>query len=220
MHGLSPQGFATFTAVFFLMALCSGTWRELHLIAFCATLFLSSLPLLIVINPPPPPEILGAVGDFLILAYGPMIGISAALFGRFIQSRTPPRWFPAIPMLAAILLGIFDPGDSKYPVPAAVTNLVAEIRRAGVAYAAADKGHAYTCAGPGLPALKGIQWWAESDFGTTEPNPGYVGKLRISLGCQAAAHPSWFVAEVGDFGDSAAWVRFDSKTGVTYQREY
>jgi hypothetical protein len=68
--------------------------------------------------------------------------------------------------------------------------------------------------------LKGIQWWAEKDFGTTELNRGYVGKIQIRLDCQAAARPSWFSVEVEDFGGSAAWVRFDSNTGATYQREY
>jgi hypothetical protein len=98
-----------------------------------------------------PPENLGAASGFLGLAYGPMVGVSAALCGRFLLRRNPPLWLPAVAALAAILVGVFEPGDSQYPVPAALTSLVAEIRRAELAYAAADRSPRTHVRGPNSP---------------------------------------------------------------------
>ena len=73
-----------------------------------------------------------------------------------------------------------------------IISVLKEIRQAEIAYAAGGNGRGYTCNGPDLRGLTGIEWRANTALGTLEKNVGQTEGHWIFLQCDASAHPKSF----------------------------
>jgi hypothetical protein len=154
----------------------------------------------------------------LIISFvlGVSLGLAAGLLGWFIRRLSVPSWSPAAPMLAAFLvIVVFSLRDSAEGSDE-TTKIVAflqQIRDAEQSYAAGSPDHAYTCNGPDLPSIRGIEWRTDYNLGGTNRNQGEHDRFWIVLRCS----PGEVRATASALWPSGPSFTFDSRTGIIAQ---
>lgn len=147
---------------------------------------------------------------------GVCIGLAAGLIGWFVRRWPVPGWTPAVPILAAfIVLVVFTLRDSAEASQgtAKVAAFLQQIRDAEQSYAAGRADHAYTCNGPDLPSVKGIDWRTDYNFGGTDRNQGEHDRFWVVLRCS----PGDVRATASALWPGGPRFTFDSRTGVIAQ---
>jgi len=138
---------------------------------------------------------LGALAVFFAIGFGLLVGVPVAVIGSLLRLLRLPHWTPIAPAGAALCLSGLTQVMTRTEVSdqsIRIISVMKEIRQAEIAYAAGGNGRGYTCNGPDLRGLTGIEWSANTALGTPEKNVGQTEGHWIFLQCDASAHPKSF----------------------------
>jgi hypothetical protein len=151
-----------------------------------------------------------------LLLSGVCIGLAVSLIGWFIRRWSVPRWIPAAPILAAfVVIVVFSVHDSATGSEgtAKIVTFLQQIRDSEQSYAAGRADHAYTCNGPDLHSISGIEWRTDYNFGGTDRNQGEHDRFWVVLRCS----PGEVRATASALWAGGPRFTFDSRTGVIAQ---
>src|SRR5262249_770015 len=137
------------------------------------------------------------------LIYALIVVVSSAICGLVLRRRYSQKWLPVVAIASA--LTIVAAGAIKAARESmAILVRLQEIFRAEQVYAGEHPNHSYTCSGPELPGLSGIEWSAASpSLGLTEKSRGRVDGYWITLQCPPSAHPKTFIIRAFGEGRSS-----------------
>jgi hypothetical protein len=200
----------------FLFALGVALWRPIHPWLYGAAL-VPGFPLayLLVAAAWPFGNLFPLV-LFLVFLGSAIVGMSAALCGWFARRWNLPAWTPAAPIFAACFLLVVSQAGREIGVDNETPEIFAFLQKVGAAeraYAAARPDHAYTCDGPDLATLPGVEWRVNHAMGGGDRNEVPHGDYWITLRCEPAGHTSWFVATARALWQGGPQYEFDSRVG-------
>jgi hypothetical protein len=148
---------------------------------------------------------------------GALIGGAAALCGWLARRWPLPRWAPAVPLLAACLIVILGQQLAARKAggeTTAIRTLLGQIRAAEQSYAAARPDRAYTCNGPDLRSIAGIDWHTDYNLGGFDRNQGQYADYWIRLHCPPSADPSFVTVTADALWPGGPHFTFDSRSGA------
>jgi hypothetical protein len=211
-----PLGWIPTIGASFLFALGIALWRPLDPVSYGASLAPSfAIWFYIFAGAGRSGNLVGLVLIGLFVS-GACIGLAVALIGWLIRRRSVPRWMPVAPILAAfITIVVFSFRDSAAGSEgtAKIVTFLQQIRDAEQSYAAGRADHAYTCNGPDLPSIRGIEWRTDYNLGGPDRNQGEHDRFWVVLRCS----PGEIRATASALWPSGPRFTFDSRTGVIAQ---
>jgi hypothetical protein len=148
---------------------------------------------------------------------GVAVAVSVALLAAFARRRQLPAWIPAVPAAAAALLlmaGWQSARSGARVQSVRILALLQQIQAAEQAYAAASPSHGYTCNGPDLSSVKGVDWRADYNLGGADRNQAEYDGYWILLRCEPAAHSTWVTATATALWQGGPVVAYDSRRGT------
>jgi len=130
----------------------------------------------------------------LVVSYGVVLGVAVAVIGSLLRARQMPRRFVASLVMTAVLISAV--GASwvwwvRYRQSFTIFDRLEEIRRAEVAYAAAQPDHAFTCNGGDLPGFTKLDWQPAGESGAGAKSRVHLEGHWVTLTCPLSAHPNW-----------------------------
>jgi len=185
-----PLGWKTQLASAFLFALGVALWRPIHPLLYGVALAPSFAVWFFILSGSARSENLFGLGFIVLFLSGAIIGGSAGLCGWLARRWSFPSWISAAPISAACLLVIFGQQYQAQKANQATSEIMAflqQIRAAEQTYAAARPDHAYTCNGPDLPSVTGIEWRTDYNFGGIDRNQGEHNRFWVTLRCEPRA---------------------------------
>lgn len=182
-----PLGGKTKLVAAFLFALGVALWRPLHPLLYGVALAPSFAVWFFILSGSARSGNLFGLGFIVLFLSGTIIGGSAGLCGWLARRWSFPSWISAAPIPAACLLVVFGQQYETHKANQATSEIVTflqQIRVAEETYAAARPDHAYTCNGPDLPSVTGIEWRTDYNFGGIDRNQGDRDGFWITLRCE------------------------------------
>jgi hypothetical protein len=214
-HSDPPPGRIVLLASAFLFATGFAIAPPIHPLLYGA-LLVPGFAVCFALFPGSGGNLMGLVATILLFA-GLIVGAAAGLCGWFAQRRRLPDWAPAAPVIAGCLLLIGGQIHGSLQADnetSAIVGVLKHIGQAEQAYAGTRPNHDYTCNGPDLPNVTGIEWRTDFNFGGPDRNQGKFGDYWIVLRCQHWAHSP--TMSVDAFASWPGGPRFtlDPRTGI------
>jgi hypothetical protein len=80
-------------------------------------------------------------------------------------------------------------------------------------YAAGPPARGFTCDGPNLTSVRGIEWRTDAGLGGIDRNQGLYGGYWIVLRCEPVARPSYYTVTASPASGFGARIVYDSRSG-------
>jgi hypothetical protein len=152
----------------------------------------------------------------VVAAAGAMVAVAAAGIGMALRRFHLPAWAPAVPLIAAVVVLVAAKATESSRADAQFSALVRFFDRLDAAersYAAGPPARGFTCNGPDLPSITGIDWRTDYNLGGFDRNQGPYEGYWIVLRCEPAARPSFYSVTAMPTSGVGPMVTWDSRSG-------
>lgn len=153
----------------------------------------------------------------LLAAASVLVTLAAVSIGVVLRRFRLPTWTPAAPLIAAIVMLLAAGAINSKKAAAQYSDLTRFMQRLDVAessFAAGPPFRGFTCNGPDLTSITGIDWHTDDDLGGTDRNKGTYAGYWITLWCAPSAQPSYYSVTATPISGIGEPLTYDSRKSV------